>query len=91
MSATEVTGLTMNDVTTARQVADARAWVADCTWLDDTSALPDAAIVAGVQRHYEGGWAGCLAAAGMVPGAPRAGFRRPGPIRVRQRLASGPS
>jgi hypothetical protein len=48
-------------VATARQVADARAWVADCTWLDDTSALPDAAIVAGVQRHYEGGWAGFLA------------------------------
>jgi hypothetical protein len=46
---------------TPEQLADARAWVADCTWLDDTSGLGDAAIVAGVQRHYEGGWAAFLA------------------------------
>jgi hypothetical protein len=46
---------------TPQQVADARAWVADCAWADDTACLPDAAIVRGVARHYDGGWAGFLA------------------------------
>jgi hypothetical protein len=46
---------------TPAQVTEARAWVADCMWADDTASLPDAAIVAGVQRHYDGGWAGFLA------------------------------
>jgi hypothetical protein len=41
---------------TPQQVADARAWVADCLWADDTEHLSDAAIVRGVATHYDGGW-----------------------------------
>lgn len=48
-------------VATPVQVADARAWAADCTWADDTESLPDAAIVRGVARHYDGGWAAFVA------------------------------
>lgn len=34
-----------------------RCWVADCEWLDDCDVedFTDAEIVAGVERHYEGG------------------------------------
>ena len=36
---------------------EARDWIADC-WDDvDVASLSDAEIRAGVQRHYEGGWA----------------------------------
>lgn len=40
-------------------MSEARAWVADCEWAEDAedvAALPDAAIRAGVARHYAGGW-----------------------------------
>lgn len=42
---------------------EARAWVADCQWADGDSCeeLSDATIKAGVDRHYDGGWAGFVA------------------------------
>lgn len=38
-------------------VAEMRAWIADCSWRDepDVDALSDADVIAGVQRHYDGG------------------------------------
>lgn len=39
-------------------VEEARGWVLDCVWREDQdtlAALPDAAILAGIQRHYLGG------------------------------------
>ena len=42
--------------------ARARSWVADCVWADlETDDLTDAALRAGIERHYDGGWAGFLA------------------------------
>jgi len=44
---------------TAAQLAQARDWVADCQWVEsaeELAELSDAAIVRGVDRHYEGGW-----------------------------------
>lgn len=48
----------------SEQVAEARSWAADCGWrdqeyLDDYS---DEEIVAGVARHYDGGWSGFIKA-----------------------------
>jgi hypothetical protein len=44
-----------------KQLDEARAWIADCEWADlspeDIDDLSDDAIVDGVERHYEGGWA----------------------------------
>lgn len=44
----------------------ARGWVADCGWADladgDVADLSDVQIVAGVNRHYAGGWAAFVAA-----------------------------
>jgi hypothetical protein len=40
-------------------LSQARSWAADCEWAedaDDIADLSDAQIVAGVQRHYVGGW-----------------------------------
>jgi hypothetical protein len=43
------------------EVREARAWLCDCVWADvdedDILDLADAAIVRGVERHFEGGWA----------------------------------
>lgn len=39
-------------------VAEMREWIADCWPSDETGVLTDAAVVAGVARHYEGGVAG---------------------------------
>lgn len=45
---------------TPEQLKEARNWVADCVWgdldADDVAALPERAIIAGVNHHYEGGW-----------------------------------
>jgi hypothetical protein len=40
-------------------LAEARAWINDCQWDDLASAgsLTDGQVVAGVDRHYVGGWA----------------------------------
>jgi hypothetical protein len=45
---------------------EARAWVADCQWADGDTCelLSDAAIRAGIDRHYDGGWAGFVASCG---------------------------
>jgi len=37
-------------------LADARDWIADCEWADDTSALTDTQVARGIERHYAGGW-----------------------------------
>lgn len=41
------------------QLADARAWIADCEWAnlgsEDVGELTDEQVIAGVARHYEGG------------------------------------
>lgn len=40
-------------------ISAARSWAADCQWLDseEIADLTDAQVVAGVQQHYDGGWA----------------------------------
>ena len=45
----------------AQHIADARDWIADCEWADDTSGLTDAQVLRGIARHYDGGWAGFIA------------------------------
>jgi len=53
------------DSITPQQVAEARAWIADCGWADLTPAkvqrLTRAQVIAGIARHYEGGWAAFIA------------------------------
>jgi hypothetical protein len=43
----------------AELISAARSWAADCEWLDgeDIADMSDAQIVAGVEAHYDGGWA----------------------------------
>jgi hypothetical protein len=40
-------------------LAEARAWIADCAWGDldpeDIASLTDAEVMRGVERHYDGG------------------------------------
>jgi hypothetical protein len=45
-------------------ISAARRWALDCEWLDsdDIADMSDAHIVAGVNQHYEGGWAAFAAA-----------------------------
>ena len=41
----------------------AREWASDCQWCEDEdeiNELPDDAIMKGVERHYDGGWAGFI-------------------------------
>jgi hypothetical protein len=40
-------------------MTEARGWLADLEWADepDFAAMSDERIRAGVQRHYDGGWA----------------------------------
>jgi hypothetical protein len=51
---------------TAQDIADGRAWLADCTWADaDEDAIAGLTreqVARGVARHYEGGWPAFLAA-----------------------------
>jgi len=53
------------DSITPQQVAEARAWIADCGWADLTPAkvqrLTRAQVIAGIARHYEVGWAAFIA------------------------------
>ena len=44
-------------------IKEARAWLADLEWADepDFAAMSDEQIRRGVQRHYDGGWAGFVA------------------------------
>ena len=39
-------------------LAEARAWIADCQWADDIDAdsLTPRQVYAGIERHYDGGW-----------------------------------
>ncbi len=45
-------------------IQEARDWLADCVWADmdpeDFAELSDTAVIRGVDRHYEGGWAAFL-------------------------------
>ncbi len=45
---------------TPEEIADARAWAEDCSWKDEDNLkdYSDEEIVRGVNRHYDGGWAG---------------------------------
>jgi len=48
---------------TSEQMRDARNWAADCQWADDSEdlkGLSDDQIGRGVQKHYDGGWAGFI-------------------------------
>jgi hypothetical protein len=49
-------------------MAEARAWVADCTWADGDTCeyLSDDTIRHGIERHYEGGWAAFIASCGIT-------------------------
>ncbi len=52
---------------------EARGWLSDCQWADDEidfDAMPADQVRAGVERHYDGGWA-AFRKAGPEP-APRA-------------------
>ena len=40
----------------AQLISEARGWVADCQWQDETDHLTDAQIKRGIERHYDGGW-----------------------------------
>ena len=44
-------------------MSEARSWLADLAWADepDFAAMSDERIRAGVNRHYDGGWAGFVA------------------------------
>jgi hypothetical protein len=44
-------------------INEARAWLADLEWADepDFSVMTDEQIWRGVNRHYDGGWAGFTA------------------------------
>jgi hypothetical protein len=44
-------------------LSEARGWIADCWAADevDPQELTDTQVIAGVNRHYAGGWAGFLA------------------------------
>src|SRR4051812_38686617 len=54
----------------AHELAAARAWIADCTWrdLDEdlVAELTDEDIIAGVERHFDGGGAASLEAEGLL-------------------------
>jgi hypothetical protein len=54
-------------------LAAARDWLADCSWRDleaeEIADLPDAAVVGGVARHYEGGWEQFVRDSGLEPEA----------------------
>jgi len=45
---------------TPAELTEARAWIADCEWADDTTDLTDAEVVRGIAYHYDGGWAGFI-------------------------------
>lgn len=52
------------------EIAAAREWVSDCQWAEhpeQVAALPDPAIVRGVERHYDGGMAGLVRDAQLEP------------------------
>ena len=40
---------------TPEELAEARAWIADCQWADDTDGLTDSQVIRGIARHYAGG------------------------------------
>ena len=44
-------------------IKEARAWLADLEWADepDFDAMTDEQVRRGVNRHYDGGWAGFAA------------------------------
>lgn len=58
----------------AAVVTAAREWIMDCVWgdlePDDVVDLPDAAIMRGIERHYDGGLVQFIA-----DGDPYAGLR----------------
>jgi hypothetical protein len=41
---------------TKANVLEARSWIADCEWGDDTDDLTDIEVINGIKRHYCGGW-----------------------------------
>ncbi len=49
---------------TPAELAGARAWIADCEWSDNicVQMLTSAQVVAGINRHFLGGWDSFLAA-----------------------------
>ncbi|WP_027947238.1 hypothetical protein [Amycolatopsis taiwanensis] len=46
----------------AAQIAEMRAWIADCQWadIDNAGELTDREVIAGIGRHFDGGVAGFL-------------------------------
>ena len=46
---------------TSGELTEARSWIADCQWSDDTSGLTDAEVTRGIARHYDGGWPAFIA------------------------------
>ena len=55
----EVVRLGQERIDAAAHVQTMRDWIADCTWggedQDELDELSDTAIIAGINRHYEGG------------------------------------
>lgn len=56
----------MTTTTTSAVVEEMRAWLLDCTFADadadDIGELSPSAVLGAVERHYDGGTAGFLAA-----------------------------
>jgi hypothetical protein len=53
--------MSTTESTTPAQVREARGWIADCFGEKLAKRLTVAEVVAGVARHYEGGWAQFIA------------------------------
>jgi hypothetical protein len=55
--------MNMQEATKA-QIIEAKAWIHDCSWLDeseDLEDLTDEEVRRGIDRHYDGGWIQFLA------------------------------
>jgi hypothetical protein len=52
-------------------ISAARSWIADCEWAnigpDDIADLTHTDVIAGIQRHYQGGWAQFTADGAQLP------------------------
>jgi hypothetical protein len=59
--------MSRNDTSPAEPdaLSEARRWIADCAWADlgpdAIDEITDAEVLAGVERHYDGGWSAFLA------------------------------
>jgi hypothetical protein len=60
---------------TAAEIAAARDWIADCWPADEIAGLADTDVIAGITRHYDGGWDGFRLDSVPVPADPDHAYR----------------